>query len=56
MESLYVESLSKHELSIIVDMIDKKLEKTLKKDEMFESVTKYYKEVYDEPPFKSVIQ
>ena len=36
-------------------MIDVKLEKTLKKDEMFESLTKYYKEVYDESPFESII-
>ena len=55
MESLYVESLSTHELSIIADMIDVKLEKTLKKDEMFDSLTKYYKEVCDESPFKSII-
>ena len=55
MESLYVESLSKHELSTIADMIDVKLEKTLKKDEMFDSLTKHCKEVYDESPFKSII-
>ena len=31
MEPLYVESISKHELSIIADMIDVKLEKNIKK-------------------------
>ena len=55
MDSLYVESLSKHELSIIADMSNIKLEKTRKKDEIFNILGEYYKEVYDETPFKSTI-
>ena len=55
MDSIYAESLSKHELSIIADMTDVILEKTLKKDKIFNILGEYYKEVYDESPFKSII-
>ena len=48
MESLYVESLSKHELRIIADMSDIKLKKAVKKDELFNILGEYYDEVYDE--------
>ena len=52
MESLYVESLSKYELRMIAEANNVKLGK---KDEIFNNLGKYYKEVYDESPFKSII-
>ena len=55
MNSLYVKNLSKHELSIIADITNIKLEKTLKKDEIFNILGEHYEETYDEPPFKSII-
>ena len=36
-------------------MTNIKLEKTLKKDEIFNILGEYYEETYDEPPFKSII-
>ena len=48
-----MESLSKHKLRIIADMSDIKLEKSLKKDELFNILDEYYDEVYDESLFKS---
>ena len=47
-----MESLSKHKLRIIADMSDIKLEKSLKKDELFNILDEYYDEVYDESLFK----
>ena len=55
MDPLCLEMLSKQELSIIADMSNIKLEKTLKKDEILDISNIYYDEVYDESPFKSII-
>ena len=55
MDSLYVESLSKNELRMIVEISDLKLEKTPKNDEIFNNLATYYKEVHNESPFKSII-
>ena len=51
----YVERLSKHELRIIADMTNIKLEKKLKKDEIFDILTEYYEEIHDKSTFKSII-
>ena len=56
MDSLYVESLSKDELRMITEISDIKLKKKkMKKDEIFNSLAKYFKKVYNESPLKSII-
>ena len=55
MDSLYVESLSNNGLGMIAEISDVKLKKAMKKDEIFNNLAKYYKEVYDESAFKSII-
>ena len=55
MNPLYLERLSKPELSIIADISNIKLEKALKKDEIFDILNKYYHEGHVEFPFKSII-
>ena len=54
MNPLYLEMLPKQELSITADMSNIKLEKTLKKDKIFDILNKCYDEVYSESPFKSI--
>ena len=55
MDSLYVESLSNNGLGMIAEISDVKLKKAMKKDEIFNNLAKYYKEVYDKSAFKSII-
>ena len=55
MEQLHVKKLSKHELRLIADMRGVKVEKSLKKDELFKISEKYDKITCDESPFKSII-
>ena len=55
MDLLYMRNLSKHELRLIADMRGVKIEKALKKDELFEILRKYDKITYNESPFKSMI-
>ena len=55
MDLLYMRNLSKDELRLIADMRGVKIEKALKKDELFEILRKYDKITYNESPFKSMI-
>ena len=55
MDLLYMRNLSKHELRLIADMRGVKIEKSLKKDELFEILRKCDKITYNESPFKSMI-
>ena len=55
MDLLHVTNLSKHELRLITDMRSVEVEKTLKKDELFDILRKYDKITYNESPFKSII-
>ena len=55
MDLLNITEISEHEMGKIVDMKGIKLEKTLKKDALYEILRKYDKIIHDESPFKSII-
>ena len=55
MDLLNITELLEHEMRKIADMRGIKLEKNIKKDELYEILRKYDKIIYDESPFKSII-
>ena len=55
MDLLGMKDLSMDELDIIADMRSVKVEKTIKKDELFKNLKKYDKTTYNESPFKPII-
>ena len=55
MDLLNMTALSNHEMRKIANTRGIKLEKTLKKDELYETIKKYDKITHNVLPFKSII-